>query len=107
MHIDAPAQACGAGFAGKFLPPNIIFLLTSIDATGKLTPSEQSVEAAVSARSNMPVCKHPQVRIIAREDETEYVECILCSEVFDSEEYKDLAQENEQRPEAEAKLPEA
>lgn len=55
----------------------------------------------------MPVCKHPQVRIIAREDETEYVECILCSEVFDSEEYKDLAQENEQRPEAEAKLPEA
>ena len=55
----------------------------------------------------MSVCKHPQVRIIAREDETEYVECILCSEVFDSEEYKDLAQENEQRPEAEAKLPEA
>lgn len=55
----------------------------------------------------MSVCKHPQVRIIAREEETEYVECIQCGEVFDSDEYKDLTLENAQAPGADAEAPEA
>jgi hypothetical protein len=36
------------------------------------------------------VCKHPQVRIVAREDEVEYLECLECGEVFDSEELRDI-----------------
>jgi hypothetical protein len=36
------------------------------------------------------VCKHPKVRIVAREDEVEYLECLECGEVFDSEELRDI-----------------
>lgn len=39
---------------------------------------------------NQP-CKHPQVRIVAREDDVEFVECQTCGEVFDSAEYEDMA----------------
>ncbi|HUZ05351.1 MAG TPA: hypothetical protein VMU62_08330 [Acidobacteriaceae bacterium] len=41
----------------------------------------------------MSVCKHPQVRVIAREEEIEYVECLQCGEVFDSQEFQDIAVE--------------
>jgi Zn ribbon nucleic-acid-binding protein len=43
-------------------------------------------------------CKHPKVRIVAREDDVEYVECLECGEVFDSEELRDMA--NEENPAA-------
>jgi len=39
------------------------------------------------------VCKHPKVRVVAREEDAEYVECIDCGEVFDSHEYSDIIQE--------------
>ncbi|WP_263382318.1 hypothetical protein [Granulicella arctica] len=41
-------------------------------------------------------CKHPQVRVVAREDDVEFVECQTCREVFDSAEYLDMAIEEEQ-----------
>ncbi|MGC9292822.1 MAG: hypothetical protein ACP5EP_08875 [Acidobacteriaceae bacterium] len=41
----------------------------------------------------MLVCKHPQVRVVAREEEIEYVECLQCGEVFDSQEFKDMERE--------------
>lgn len=41
----------------------------------------------------MSVCKHPQVRVIAREEEIEYVECAQCGEVFDSQEFIDITAE--------------
>jgi Zn ribbon nucleic-acid-binding protein len=40
-----------------------------------------------------PVCKHPKVRVVAREDDVEYVECEECGEVFDADEYQEMAQE--------------
>jgi Zn ribbon nucleic-acid-binding protein len=36
-------------------------------------------------------CKHPKVRVVAREDEVEYVECLECGDVFDSNEFQDMA----------------
>lgn len=36
-------------------------------------------------------CKHPRVRIVSRHDDTEYVECLECGDVFDSEEFHDMA----------------
>jgi len=39
------------------------------------------------------LCKHPKVRIVAREEDTEFVECQDCGEVFDSEEFRDMALE--------------
>jgi hypothetical protein len=36
------------------------------------------------------VCKHPRVRIVSRHEDTEFVECLECGEVFDSEEFRDM-----------------
>jgi len=36
------------------------------------------------------ICKHPKVRIVSRHEDTEYVECLECGEIFDSEEFRDM-----------------
>lgn len=41
-------------------------------------------------------CKHPIVKIVAREDDAEFVECQSCGEVFDSAEFTDIALEEEE-----------
>lgn len=40
-------------------------------------------------------CKHPKVRIVAREEDAEYVECQDCGEIFDSAEFQDMQIEEE------------
>ncbi len=47
------------------------------------TPPRASVE---------PSCKHPKVRVVARDpdEDVEYVECQECGEVFDSHEFQDM-----------------
>ena len=40
------------------------------------------------------VCKHPKVRVVAREEDVEFVECLDCGEVFDSNEFRDMAIED-------------
>ena len=40
-------------------------------------------------------CKHPKVRVVAREEDVEYVECLDCGQVFDSHEYRDMEIEEE------------
>lgn len=47
------------------------------------------------------VCKHPRVRVVAREEDAEYVECLDCGEVFDSNEFRDMAIEEMQGQEEE------
>jgi hypothetical protein len=46
-------------------------------------------------------CKHPRVRVVAREEDVEYVECQECGEVFDSGEFRDMAIEDTQEIEEE------
>jgi hypothetical protein len=41
-------------------------------------------------------CKHPIVKVVAREDDVEFVECQQCGEVFDSVEFSDMALEEEE-----------
>ena len=45
------------------------------------------------------ICKHPKVRIVSRHEDTEYVECRECGEVFDSDEYRDMELEETAEPE--------
>ena len=45
------------------------------------------------------VCKHPRVRIVSRLDDTEYVECLECGEVFDSDDFRDMEIEETVEPE--------
>jgi hypothetical protein len=45
-------------------------------------------------------CKHPRVQIVSRDEDSEFVECKECGEIFESSEFKDMnieerAQESE------------
>jgi hypothetical protein len=68
----------GATRAGiyDFIPP-------SMTPSGLTPPPEKS-------SGNAP-CKHPRVRIVAREEDAEFVECLECSEVFESSEFRDMS----------------
>jgi hypothetical protein len=46
-------------------------------------------------------CKHPRVQIVSRDEESEYVECQECGDVFESSELKDMAIEEKKEPDAE------
>jgi hypothetical protein len=41
-------------------------------------------------RNTLAKCNHPRVRIVAREEDAEFVECLECGEVFESSEFKDM-----------------
>ncbi len=43
-----------------------------------------------------PPCKHPIVKVVARQEDAEFVECQHCGEVFDSVEYEDMAVEEQE-----------
>jgi uncharacterized Zn-finger protein len=51
--------------------------------TSKSHPSPQSVKV------NQP-CKHPRVQIVSRDEDSEFVECKECGEIFESSEFKDM-----------------
>lgn len=41
-------------------------------------------------RPSMEQCKHPRVQIVSREEDAEFVECLVCGEIFESSEFKDM-----------------
>src|ERR1700683_981187 len=43
---------------------------------------------ASGLRTMATACTHPKVRIVSRHDDIEFVECLDCGEVFDSEEFR-------------------
>ena len=45
------------------------------------------------------ICKHPKVRIVSRLEDSEFVECMECGEVFDSDEFRDMELEETAEPE--------
>ena len=58
--------------------------------------------AQSSAMTNdLAKCKHPRVRVVAREEDSEFVECLECGEVFESSEFKDMDIEESKLEEAE------
>ncbi len=67
----------------------------SMNPSRSTQPPEKSAETAA--------CKHPRVRVVAREEDAEFVECLECGEVFDSSEFKDMVIEESK---AESKLEE-
>jgi hypothetical protein len=51
-------------------------------------------------RDTKQPCKHPRVQIVGRDEDSEFVECKECGEVFESSEFKDMNIE-ERMPESE------
>ena len=46
-------------------------------------------------------CQHPRVQIVAREEDSEFVECLECREIFEASEFKDMAIEETTTPDDE------
>lgn len=42
------------------------------------------------AKKEIAPCKHPRVKVVAREDDVEFVECLECGEIFESSEFRDM-----------------
>jgi hypothetical protein len=45
------------------------------------------------------LCRHPRVRVVARQEDSEFVECQECGDVFEASEFKDMAIEENIGPE--------
>lgn len=41
-------------------------------------------------QSSPDQCKHPRVQIVSRDEDSEYVECKECGDIFESSEFKDM-----------------
>lgn len=52
-------------------------------------------------KNDLIKCKHPRVRVVAREEDAEFVECLECGEVFESSEFRDMQIEESKLEEAE------
>jgi hypothetical protein len=50
-------------------------------------------------RTMPTACRHPRVRVVSRHEDSEFVECLECGEVFDSEEFRDMEIEDSAEPE--------
>ena len=58
-----------------------------------LPPVPSSNDPAQRAQREKP-CTHPRVQIVAREEDSEFVECLECREIFEASEFKDMAIED-------------
>jgi hypothetical protein len=57
-----------------------------------------SLEESLPAKSpQRQTCKHPRVQIVSRDEDAEFVECMVCHEIFESTETKDTSVEEERR----------
>jgi hypothetical protein len=70
--------------------------LTGIPEPGFMTPSPPS--PIPEKKSDTPQCRHPRVQIVAREEDSEFVECKECGEIFESSEFKDMIIEDTKLP---------
>jgi hypothetical protein len=64
-----------------------------------MTPSNPAPPS--KQRVSPEPCKHPQVQIVSRDEESEYVECKECGEIFESSEFKDMEIEQQKLPDEE------
>src|SRR5262249_768201 len=78
-------------FANPFVGPNY-----------ELDPNSnhcETISPDTDKRVMEKTCRHTRVRVVARDDDAEFVECQDCGDVFEASEFKDMAIEDEMRPE--------
>ena len=64
-----------------------------------MTPNQPSQPSR--QKISRELCKHPQVQIVSRDEDSEFVECKECGEIFESSEFKDMEIEARKRPDEE------
>lgn len=64
----------------------------SLQAAARTPESMNPTRPAQSppVKTDPKECKHPRVRVVAREEEAEFVECLECGDVFESSEFRDM-----------------
>ena len=63
------------------------------------TPRQSPSAASPDQRAPMEqACQHPRVRVVTRDEDCEFVECLDCAEVFEASEFKDMAIEEQTKP---------
>lgn len=71
-----------------------------LNANMSTSPTPPTAKKKLPETTDMrTVCRHPRVRVVAREEDVEFVECQECGDVFDSSEFKDMAIEDNIAPE--------
>ena len=65
----------------------LIFVLNYLEDRYNLA---ERVLKPTDPKAMATICKHPKVRIVSRHEDTEFVECLECGDVFDSEEFHDM-----------------
>jgi hypothetical protein len=60
----------------------------------KLSQNPPNTSSSPDKNNMERVCRHPRVRVVAREDDAEFVECQECGDVFEASEFKDMAIED-------------
>jgi hypothetical protein len=77
----------------------LIYRGTAASTRDTMTPIQPS--QSKTQKVSPELCKHPQVQIVARDGDEEYVECKECGAVFESSEFKDMAMEELKEPDEE------
>jgi hypothetical protein len=54
-------------------------------------PNAERPSPTPAKQEPRPPCKHPRVQIVSRDEDSEYVECLECREVFESSEFNDMS----------------
>jgi hypothetical protein len=64
------------------------FLFPAGQKIARILPVEREVDPLKKTMAT--ACRHPKVRIVSRQEDAEFVECLECAEVFDAEEFRDM-----------------
>jgi hypothetical protein len=72
------------GNSGESSSPDLFFRGKYRIMTSKSPVPPQSVD-------KKPPCKHPRVQIVSRDEDSEFVECLECREIFESSEFRDMS----------------
>jgi hypothetical protein len=95
-HERKDLTSSGAGLKYRQFPAKCPSRATGKLKPGFMTPSSPS--PIPDNKTDKPPCKHPRVQIVAREEDSEFVECKECGEIFESSEFKDMIIEDEKLP---------
>ena len=81
-------------------------IMSTVPRTSASAVSSKNAAASKPASAPVPQkrtspCTHPKVQVVSRDDDAEYVECLECGDVFDSEEFQDIAIEESTEKEKE------
>ena len=101
MSLPRTRQPLDNGRDGLKIPAIREQAMAEVRLGPNMNPSQNS--SSISRRPPEQVymektCRHPRVRVVARDEDSEFVECQECGDVFDSSEFKDMAIEENIEP---------